>query len=365
MRQKLLIAAMALGAVLLVVAGAATALVISSDDDQPAAPSLGQAEGRGYLGVSVAAAPIGQGVRVTSVDANGPAARAGIQAGDVIRSVDGELVRTPARLQEIIEALPPGTQVSLTYERGAREFQVRVTLGRAPDQPVARPTEQPRPLGQQRQLGVRVALITPALRLQYNLTRDSGVVITDVLVGSPAMLAGLREGDVLLRIDGRPIERPEDVTTAINATTGSTLSIVYLRGSSELTTTATFQPVAFPGFERLPPAIQERLRRAIEQGSLSPGDIEELQRQLLPDRTGARFGIIREVSEARIVLRPLDAGDDFEYVLTDLTEYRKGAQRISRSDLQVGESVVVISLDGRTALGVLSFGTQDLPPPVR
>ena len=67
-----------------------------------------------------------------SVEADGPAAAAGIEVGDVIRSVDGQVVRTPEQLRAAVAAKAPGDSVSVTYERGDRELRAQVTLAVAP-----------------------------------------------------------------------------------------------------------------------------------------------------------------------------------------------------------------------------------------
>src|SRR5438105_3366723 len=73
--------------------------------------------GKGYLGLTVTQTPQ-QGLRVASVEQNGPAAAAGIQAGDLIRAVDGKVVRTPEQLRSAVEAKAPGSQSTIAYERG-------------------------------------------------------------------------------------------------------------------------------------------------------------------------------------------------------------------------------------------------------
>ena len=123
--RRLLIPLLAAGALLFIVSGAIAGVLIaeSGGGDE-------KGTGKGYLGVRVAAAQ--GGLRVVSLDGDGPAAKAGIRAGDVIRAVDGQLVRTPEALRRLIEAKKPGTRVTLTYERGERELQAVVELGEAP-----------------------------------------------------------------------------------------------------------------------------------------------------------------------------------------------------------------------------------------
>ncbi len=93
---------------------------------------------RGWLGVSVQDVPGGQGrhansgVTIANIDRSGPAARAGLRAGDVVMSVDGTLVDTAQGLIKAVAATPPGNAVRLAVRRGGQNIEVRVTVGRRP-----------------------------------------------------------------------------------------------------------------------------------------------------------------------------------------------------------------------------------------
>jgi len=92
--------------------------------------SGGTTSSEAFLGISAAAAPTGQsGVQVAAVAASGPAAEAGLQAGDVITAVDGTAVANPAALVTAIHAHQPGDQVTITYTRGGKSTDVKVRLG--------------------------------------------------------------------------------------------------------------------------------------------------------------------------------------------------------------------------------------------
>ncbi len=83
-----------------------------------------------YLGVGIASAS--NGVRLTEVRPGTPAARAGLQAGDVITSVGGERVRSASELSSAIDAKKPGDRVTLTYLRSGQSHTVTVTLAERP-----------------------------------------------------------------------------------------------------------------------------------------------------------------------------------------------------------------------------------------
>ena len=93
----------------------------------------GAAPQHAYLGVSTGAAPNG-GAQVGDVTAGGPAAAAGIRAGDVITEVDGNQVRDPEDVAQAIENDKPGDKVDVKVQRGGSEQTIEVTLGQRPEQ---------------------------------------------------------------------------------------------------------------------------------------------------------------------------------------------------------------------------------------
>jgi putative serine protease PepD len=83
-----------------------------------------------YLGVGIANA--GNGVRLTQVRPGTPAARAGLQAGDVVTAVGGQRVRAADELGQAIDARKPGDRVTLTYTRSGKSHTATVTLAERP-----------------------------------------------------------------------------------------------------------------------------------------------------------------------------------------------------------------------------------------
>jgi putative serine protease PepD len=98
----------------------------------------GKAPQHAYLGLSTTVGPNG-GVQVADTTSGGPAARAGVQAGDTVTKVDGETVRTPDEVAQAIADNQPGDKVDVTVERNGSEHTVGVTLGQRPEQVPAQP----------------------------------------------------------------------------------------------------------------------------------------------------------------------------------------------------------------------------------
>jgi putative serine protease PepD len=116
-------------------AGGGIGFAVPSNTVRDVLPQLeqGAAPEHAYLGVSTTAAPNG-GAQVAEVTAGGPAADAGLQAGDMITEVDGDAVNDPDDVARAIDDNQPGDRVDVTVERGGSERTIEVTLGQRPDQ---------------------------------------------------------------------------------------------------------------------------------------------------------------------------------------------------------------------------------------
>ena len=147
-----------------------------------------------------------QGALVAEPQADGPAVKAGIQAGDVITAVNGKPVKDARDLARQIGAMAPGASVKLTVLRKGEEKTVTLTLGELPDQREARAdarhaasqsgTEVPR-------LGLSLA---PAGEVAGS--GNEGVVVTEVDPNGIAAEHGFKTGDVILEVAGKKVGHP-------------------------------------------------------------------------------------------------------------------------------------------------------------
>jgi len=91
-------------------------------------------------------------------------------------------------------------------------------------------------------LGVSVTTVTPTIQQYYHLSIDAGALITSVSSGSPASKAGLRAGDVIVKIDDGDINTAAELTTAISShQIGDQVEIVYYSGHVQQVTNATLE----------------------------------------------------------------------------------------------------------------------------
>jgi serine protease Do len=177
------------------------------------------------------------GVLVMSVEEGTPAAKAGLQVEDVVTQVDGQPVDNEAALRELIARTAPGTKMTLTVRRDGKDLTLNSTVAEAPGAQVAAapaaPAAAPR---QQGKLGVGVADITPEIARQLNMDANAkGAVVGEVTPGSPAQEAGIRPGDILLRVNGKQINQSSDVAGAVQSLKpGDEASLVIRRDKSNI-----------------------------------------------------------------------------------------------------------------------------------
>ncbi len=370
MSKKLLIPVIALGAVLLIVTGALAGALLARDHNDKSSGTTAERSaagtGKGYLGLTVSSLGA-TGLRVASVETGGPAEQAGIQPGDLIRSVDSTVVRTPDKLHSIVSARAPGERVSVTYERGDKELQAQVKLGEEPANAriEAAPATRGAPGGNAPaerggRLGVQVQPITPALKQRYNLTRDTGVVVTDVTADSAAAKAGLQAGDVILAIGGTDVATVAEVQRAVTTATGTSLDLKVLRGDQEMSLKATLTAAALPGLEMLPQQLRDRLQQALNQGALSAQQLQQLQRAYQAGSNNVHLSTLKAVAADSITVKSY-SGDEFSIAVDAKTSVRRLGEQIQASDLHANEAVVVLSSDGKTATMVFSFGDSPFP----
>jgi serine protease Do len=180
---------------------------------------------RGWLGVSIQdltpAIAKGLGLEqsggavVGEVVSDGPSKKAGLQAGDVIVSVDGQAIENSTQLRNRIAGTKPDTRVALKVLRGNDRLNVDVKLGELPNEPGAQGNKS----DLEDRLGFSVATLDSKLARQYEIDRQlSGVVVTSLDQSSAAARAGLREGDLIRGVYRGPVETKEEFVTALEGT---------------------------------------------------------------------------------------------------------------------------------------------------
>jgi serine protease Do len=154
------------------------------------------------------------GALVSEPQPNSPAAKAGIQSGDVILSVDGAAVHDARELARRIGAMAPGATIKLAVIHQGESKTISLTLGTLPAEKQASnnaPAQQHAvPDADVPKLGLTLA---PASKTAG--ADAQGVVVTAVAEGGIAAEHGLQVGDVILDIGGKPVSSPADVRKTV------------------------------------------------------------------------------------------------------------------------------------------------------
>jgi serine protease Do len=168
----------------------------------------------------------GEGALVVEVVPNSPAEKAGIKEGDIIVKVDDKPIRSDADLVETIAFTSPGTRVTLTVIRDKKEMRIPVTIGSAEES-----TEASLPSEEE---AIKVENITPQLREQYHIPSNlQGVVVTSVAADSPFYSAGIREGDVIYRINDKRVRNVSEFNSAIAEAKKIGRAYIWVRRGSD------------------------------------------------------------------------------------------------------------------------------------
>jgi serine protease Do len=168
-----------------------------------------------------------RGALVSSVERGGPADKAGLKPGDVILGVDGEGVEHSGQLPPMVARVKPGGKVTLEVwrDRKAREFEVGV--GELEEARVA--ASLPRDETPSGKLGLAVRPLSPAERSQAG---TEGALVVERSDG-PAALAGVEAGDIILAVNGRPVDSVRALREAVDKS-GSTVALLIQRGDAQI-----------------------------------------------------------------------------------------------------------------------------------
>jgi serine protease Do len=162
------------------------------DVDQNLAGALGLGDAHGAL--------------VGDIEQGGPAAQAGLAAGDVVVRAGGEDITHARDLSRAVAHHPPGTKLNLVVRRGKDTKNVSVTLAKLDDEPLAKNSESPESSGKGAALG-----------LQVGDAEGGGALVQNISPDSPAA-GSLAPGDVIVEVDRKPVTSARDLRTKVGET---------------------------------------------------------------------------------------------------------------------------------------------------
>ena len=159
------------------------------------------------------------GALVAKVHARGPAAKAGLKAGDVVVSVDDKPVQNPQAFQYRFVTKGIGGAVELGVLRKGQQVKASITL----IAPVEDPPRDARDLeGRHPLTGCTVANISPAVAAEVGIDDDmrDGVVVLDVKDKTPAARLGVKRGDIVVGINNEKVKSVAQLVAALDAADG-------------------------------------------------------------------------------------------------------------------------------------------------
>jgi serine protease Do len=177
-----------------------------------------------------------EGALIAEPQADEPAAKAGLAS--VIQSVNGQEVKDSRDLAKKIGAINPGSTATLGILHNGAEKTVSLTVGKTPGQNGERHASR-NPVSDAAPLGLTLA---PATSVAGE--GSQGVVVTDVNPDGPAAEHGVRAGDVILDIAGKPVNAPSDVRQALKEASSAGKHTVLMRIKSGDSTHFVAMPVA-------------------------------------------------------------------------------------------------------------------------
>jgi serine protease Do len=207
--------------------------------------------GRGWLGVQVQ--PVtpniaeglgmkqGEGALVAEPMADGPAAHAGIVAGDVITAVNGNTIKDADALAKQVSGMAPGAKADVKIWREGAEKSISLTLGEMPKEHEAKAAAAPE---------AAESSDAPKLGLMLAAAEhvagggSEGVVVVDIDPNGLASEHGFKTGDVILAVGGKKVTTPIDVRTAIGDAHKNGKRAVLMRLKSDDGTKFVAIPIA-------------------------------------------------------------------------------------------------------------------------
>jgi serine protease Do len=190
---------------------------------------------RGFIGVVIG--PVSEdnaealalkdtnGAFITDVNKDGPADKAGVQIGDIVKAVNGEPVKVSTDLTRKVGSVRAGDKVNLTVLRNGKTVQITVTAALRPSEDALAAGDittddsasVPESKLESPVLGLGVKSVTPAARKTLKIQDDvNGLVVTAVDPDSDAAKKGISAGDVVVRVDNRPVSSREEMSKIID-----------------------------------------------------------------------------------------------------------------------------------------------------
>ncbi|MDQ2821082.1 MAG: Do family serine endopeptidase [Pseudomonadota bacterium] len=171
-----------------------------------------------------------EGALVATIEKNGPADKAGLKSGDVVRKLNGQPIVASGDLPAMLSIAKPGDKVALDVWRDGKIVRIDAVLGNASDKALPNTDQASAASGNNSvKLGLALRPLDPAERRQSGL--NTGLVIEDA--GGAAASAGVQAGDVLLSVNGRAVNSIDQVRDVVGKASKS-VALLIQRGGEKI-----------------------------------------------------------------------------------------------------------------------------------
>jgi serine protease Do len=253
-----------------------------------------------------------KGVEVTMVDEDAPAGKAGIKEHDVILSMNGTSIESQVQLKRMIRETPPGRVVTFGISRDGQPMTIKVQLAdrrkqyawvgpKMKDFHVEIPSISINPdieipqinvvvVRSSARSGLMVENITAQLGEFFGVKDGNGVLVRAVEKGSRGEKAGFRAGDIIVKINDKPVHDTGDFTDVMHSRESGTVSVGVIRDKKEQNLNLELPPHGDSGALIEQESFDEPLNAETE---LEASELEDERAELQPD-----MNMISEESES-------------------------------------------------------------------
>lgn len=176
-----------------------------------------------------------EGALVSQVIPGSPAEKAGVQAGDIIVKFKGEPVSGAAQLKNLVGREKPGSEATLSLVRDKKNLDVKLKIGERTQKALASSEPSGGPAETLNELGIDVEKPTPAEAQKAGIKLGEGLKVKDLTADGVGRTMGLRSGDIILEVDGKPVSEATEFNTAVKqAKKNKVIRLKVQRGNSRI-----------------------------------------------------------------------------------------------------------------------------------
>jgi len=190
---------------------------------------------RGYLGIVIQeltadlAKTFGlkgqKGILVSQVTEDSAAQKAGMKQGDVIVEFDGKPVEKLAEFRNRVSLEAPGSTHDITVLRDGKRKKLTITIGKLPEKAQVASA----PSHSWEKLGITVKNLTQELAQRFSYQGETGVIVTDVVSGSVADLAGIQPGALIKEVNRKTIQNVDEFQQAMKQSSDKSTVLLLIK----------------------------------------------------------------------------------------------------------------------------------------